>query len=353
MSGTGLEAYVQERAGLGDVPDKLRSQPCTIAYLGASVTLQRDGYRPRLHSALQEATGQEHRSVTAAMSGSGSISGAFMTEDLVLSREPELCFVDFTSRDAAWATTPGWVGAAVEGIVLKLLAGNCQPCFVYTYRDDEGSGVYAEVQAAYEGVTEHYGVPSVDVASQFRDMFESGSASRDELLTDVVHTTPAGAQLAADAIAHGVLGIRASATPVALPPRPLHDEPFADARLLPAADVPLREPAGREERRFRFFYDYVVLPLGNAFEWALDAELVGMLVVLGPETSGVRITSPDGVRELTLRDTDCFYNRLATMIFETPYPPGMRTTIEPLEVEGAHPDPGVPVRLNVVGFLAR
>ena len=151
-SPSSLAAYVHQRAGLGELPAKLRSEPCKIAYLGASMTAQRNGYRPKLHAALQAACAQQHAIVTAGISGSGSISGAFMIDKLVLAHRPDLCFVDFASRDAAAATVPPWVGPAVEGITLKLRSHGCQPCFLYMYRRDEGRGVYGPVQSAWEEV---------------------------------------------------------------------------------------------------------------------------------------------------------------------------------------------------------
>ena len=347
-----LETYVQQRAGLGDLPARLRSERCKIAYLGASVTVQRKGYRPKLHAALQTACGQEHAIVTAGISGSGSISGAFMMDQLVLAHRPHLCFVDFASRDAAGATAPPWVGPAVEGITTKLRAHGCQPCFLYMYRRDEGRGVYDRVQAAYEEVADHYGVPSIDVASHIREGVAGGSIALDTILRDVTHTTPEGAELIADAIARPVLAIQ-SGDPVELPGERLYEEGFADARVVPAREVPLTDANARGPGLFRFFYDYVAIAEGNRFECAFDGELVGMLLVLGPDTSGIRIAAPEDVREMVLRDDECFYERVGTFVFDRSYPAGTPVTIEPIEAPQARPDDGVPVGLKVVGFLVR
>jgi lysophospholipase L1-like esterase len=300
-SASGLAAYVNQRAGLGELPAKLRSEPCKIAYLGASITAQRKGYRPRLHEALQAATGQEHAIVTAGISGSGSISGAFMMDKLVLAHRPDLCFVDFASRDAAAPTMPPWVGPAAEGIALKLRSHGCQPCFLYMYRRDEGRGVYGPVQSAWEEVAAHYGVPSIDVATHVRDAVASGSITLDAILRDVTHTTPEGADFIADAIARPLLAIP-PAEPVGLPHERLNEHGFGDARVVAAADVHVHDPQAREPGLFRFFYDYLTIAEGNRFECAFDGELVGMLLVLGPDTSAVRIDAGGEARQIVLRD---------------------------------------------------
>lgn len=68
-----IDPYVRPRAGLGDLPDRLFRQACTVADLGASVTTQKDGYRPRLHELLRQATRQDHRSVFAGTGAMGSV----------------------------------------------------------------------------------------------------------------------------------------------------------------------------------------------------------------------------------------------------------------------------------------
>ena len=353
MPSTSIDRYLDPRSGLGDLPARLRAEPCKIAYFGASMTVQRHGYRPALHERLRDATGQAHEMVTAGISGSGSISGAFMIDEFVLRQRPDLCFVDFAARDAAAAVTPDWVGPAAEGIVLKLLAADCRPCFLYMYRRDFERGVYAGVLAAWTAVADHYGIPSVDMAAHVRDAAADGAIELDAMVYDVAHATPDGGAYLADAIADAVLSIPSVDAPAPLPPRRLYDSPFADARVVPAREVPVRDARLCETHRFRLFYEYLAIAEGNAFEWVGDAELVGLHAILGPDTSAVRLAAAGEVRDLVMRDEECYYDRVGTFIFERPVPAGTAVAIEPLEAPGAPPDEGLPVRLRVVGFLVR
>lgn len=350
-SGAAVSPHMRRRAGLGDVPSKLRCRPCTIAYFGASTVVQRHGYRQPLHARLQEATGHEHQMVMAGISGSGSISAAFMVDELVLRHQPELCFVDFLSRDAAAAAAHRSIGPAVEGVVLKLLAHGCAPLFLYMYRRDEERGVYARVLAAWEEVAAHHGIPSVDLGSRVREAVADGSIDLDAIVYDVAHLTPEGGELIAGAIAQAVLSIESG--PSAQPRGRLHDAPFSDARVIPAAAVPVRDPDRCEALRFRLFYDYLAIPVGNAFEWAEDAELVGLHVVLGPDTSAVRLTAGAEARDLVMRDDECYYERIATFMFDASYARGTALTIEPIELPAARVDDGLAAHLRVVGFLVR
>ena len=350
--------YAQPRAGLGDLPLRLRSEPCKIAYLGASVTVQRNGYRPMLHASLEAICTHRHASVTAGISGSGSISGVFVMDDLVLAHRPDLCFVEFASRDGAGRTAPDWVGPAVEGIVLKLRRQGCQPCFLYLYRADERRCAYGAVRAAHERVAARYGVPSIDVAACFREALADGSATLQDIMRDVVHTTPRGAELAADAILRALLEIPAGAGGANALPERLYRESFADTRIVAAGEASLHAPQHRELGRFRLMYDYVAIGAGNRFQCRFDGELVGMLLVLGPSSAAVRISADADVREVSLWDDDCFYERLSTLIFDRRYPSGTMVTIEPVdtpfarELHGRHAATEVlPPQLKVIGFL--
>jgi hypothetical protein len=274
----------------------------------------------------------------------------------VLAHEPDLCFVEFVSRDAAAPQAPAWVGPAAEGIVLKLLARGCMPCFLYLYRADEHRGVFGEVRKAYEEVAAHYGVASIDVATHFRSALASGSVALDAILRDEVHTFPLGAELAAEHILEEVRAIPSGPAPP-LPPAPLHRDNMSNTRMVAATEVAVRDPREAEHARFRFFYDSVVIEQGNRFECAFDGELLGLLIVLGPATSAVRIAAGADAHEVTLRDAESYYERLSTLTLERPIAPGMAATIEPVEArDDAWADADwarTPPQLKVIGFLVR
>ena len=103
-----------------------RARP--IAYLGSSVTVQRrEGYQPRLHAALCSALGRAHRPVRAAVGGTGSITGLYMLDDLVLYHAPELCVIEFVPTDTVGATPPAVLEAVLEALVIRLRTHECEP----------------------------------------------------------------------------------------------------------------------------------------------------------------------------------------------------------------------------------
>jgi glycosyltransferase involved in cell wall biosynthesis/lysophospholipase L1-like esterase len=334
------------RAALGA---RLRSQTCTIAYMGASVTLMKDGYRPRLHAMLQERLGREHVMVNAATGAIGAVGGLFLMEDLVLRHQPDLCFIEYASFDAGGATPPELLGPALLEIVLRLREASCEPCFLLLPREEPD----AAVLDIYRRVAGHHGVPLIDVAA----VLATEGRYADELLRDVVHPTPSGAQAIATAIADDLDEVL---DPTAGPPARegrLFETSFQGSRIVPATPEQLRDPSACVPGRFRFTYPYVEIGPGNTFDCSFDGELIGLVVLLGPESGVIRVNG----RELLLFDRWCWYDRLGTVLLDGGFAPGSHVTVEMTDREVdrsvcerplANPD-GICKRLKVIGFMVR
>lgn len=361
MSKRSLRARVRARNGFGDLPHRLREEPCRIAYLGASVTAQRDGYRMRLHELLCSWTAQAHLSIHAGTGGVGSLSGVFLMDTLVLAHEPQLCFVEYATNDLDGRTSPALTGRAVEGIVGKLRERGCQPCFLYLYRRDTCFGRANEVIAAHEAVADYHRVPSIDVAAPIEEGATRGELRVDELLRDVVHTTPAGSRLVAESILDAVQQISAASAITSPPHGELHLDGFRGARVYPARRGWLKHQARAERKRFRLTFEYLRIGSDNHFTCTFDGELVGMVVIVGPTSGIIRVSAGQDVREITLWDPHCHYERLSTVIFPRRYSPGCEVRIEPTEAGIDYSSSLRPVDhratiskdLKVVGFMVR
>ena len=170
--------------------------------MGASVTAQRDGFRPRLHELVCRDTRRNHRAVAAALGATGAITGVCLMDDLVLSHHPDLAFVEYATSDVAGTTPLRELAPVLEGIVGKLRDAGCEPCFLYLHRSDVDLGA-SEVVSVYEDVAEYHAVASINVADWMRAEIEQGHLSGPTILRDVVHTTPTGSTLTAETILDG------------------------------------------------------------------------------------------------------------------------------------------------------
>jgi hypothetical protein len=67
---------------------------------------------------------------------------------------------------------------------------------------------------------------------------------------------------------------------------------------------------------------YVCSGPGNPLRYELDAELHGLLVVLGPDSGWIRISAGGHSQEHLLWDRDCYYDRLGVFLLEPPLDAG-------------------------------
>ena len=188
-----IALFIKQRSGLGSVNRRLHERKGRIAYLGASVTRQKDGYRPRFHDWLCTQTGHSHQAINACLGGMGILSAVYLMDKLVIRYRPDLCFIEFTSSDAALDQASVDVGPGLEGVIRKLLAAGCVPCILHMHRLDGACGPGSKVRAQYEAIAEHYGVPSIFVCDVMSTALRENQEEEQVWYRDVVHTTPAGA----------------------------------------------------------------------------------------------------------------------------------------------------------------
>jgi lysophospholipase L1-like esterase len=349
----GDERLLEVRGDLARVAARLRRAAGTIAYFGASVTAQRDGYRPRLAAALQAATGHEHRSINAGIGGVGSISGLFLMDRLVLPHRPDLCLVEFSVADRLGWTPPELLEPVLEAIICRLRSQGCEPCFVHLHRADRAD---AGAMDTYDRIARHHSVSAIDVDAQWSRWRDAGTCDVDELLRDVVHTTPRGADMVADALLPALTGDRGAARSETSRAALLHGARFHRARTVPAHADCLRGPGRPQRGRFRLTYEYLAIGTGNRVECRFDGELVGLVIVVGPASGVIRVRGPGSSTDISTWDPTCFYDRLSTTVFKRPWPAGTPVTIEPLDLavdysDAEQPIPDAPKQLKLIGFM--
>ncbi len=309
----------QGRGGLGDLPARLRAEDCTIAYMGASVTAQRDGYRPRLHELICRDTRRDHRAVAAALGATGAITGVFLMDDLVLAHHPDLAFVEYATSDVA-GTTP--LAAARS----RCSRGSSRSCATWAANHASSTSTEAtsivgasEVVAAYEDVADHHAVASINVADWMRTEIERGRLERPTILRDVVHTTDTGSTSdrrgdppRARADPRGAAGLRAGAPSATIVRRTRIEAPTAAH----AGGGPFTKG------RFHLVCPYLEIDRDGELRFTPDGDLVGLLVVLGPHSGYIEVSAAGETVDYLLWDDECSYERLGSVVLEPVRPGG-------------------------------
>lgn len=308
------------------VLDRLRRGPATIAYLGTSVTVQRSGFRPRLHELLEEASGHRHRSVLAGVGGADSLAGAFLMDLLVIPHRPDVCVVEFATTDACSPLGEDELDAALEVVAASLLAGGCAPLLLALPREDAPRSPRARGRVA--AVAARHGLACVD------------AEPTPGLLRDGLHLTPGGAQLVAER------ALAASRTAPA-PARGRVPPPWRPLLVRPQPDW-YADPSRVEQGRLNLVEPYLRSGPGNPLTVPVDGELAGLVVVAGP-TSGWVVA---GDQPILLWDTDCTYQRLAAPVLPARAALGTATRIEPVERDVPGRPPG-PIDLRLVAIMVR
>jgi hypothetical protein len=288
----------------------LSEKPLSIAYFGASVTGQREGFRPLLHQRLRERSGQAHESVSAGIGGVNIIAATFLADELVLRHEPDLCLVEFTSSQLSPWQDAADGGAAMDGLLAKLRSAGCRPCLLHIYRRDWDER-QTELMSAFEAAAERHDIPSIDLVTPLRQRVEEGE--EDALFRDGVHTTDAGSRLVAELAEAALASIPAEQD---LEPVDLPGADYSGAHLVPATAEDADGPA--DMRLFRLHQAYLEIRDGSAIRPHLAGRLAGLALIVGPDSGELEITDSAGAQRLMTWDEFCHYERFTAIAFERP-----------------------------------
>jgi hypothetical protein len=318
-----VEPEVDVRAGFGDVARRLREDECSIAYLGASVTVQKNGYRTRLHELIRQRFGREHSSILAAVGATGVVPGVFLADNLVAAHRPDLCLIEYaTPLPGRRELAEG--GSALDGIIAKLLAVGCQPCLLHVYRRGKDQ---ERMVAAFESVAERHGIPTIDLVTPLRTAVTDGRLDKHWIFKDGMHTTPEGSQLVAEMADLALAEIADAGGPGTTLQASAPSPNYRGAREVGANIAEARGDA--RMGRFRLQRRYVRITDGSAIRRRFDETLHGLALIIGPESGEIEIAAGGDVQRRMVFDEASHYERLGTIMLKRPVPPGVEVTIGP------------------------
>lgn len=177
-------------------------KPVRVAYLGGSITEQ-EGWRIQSLAWLRKQfPSVEMEEINAALGGTGSELGVFRLRREVLTRKPDLLFVEFSLNDTE--TRPSLIRRAIEGIVRQTREElpECDIVFIHTLAAGDirhlQSGRMKRSDSVIEEVADYYGIPSIHFGVEIARMEKEGSlvmASEEARMTcvsgDILNTLSA------------------------------------------------------------------------------------------------------------------------------------------------------------------
>ena len=236
---------LRARDGLPNFFAKLAAGgPVRIAYLGGSITAA-NGWRPKSFAWFKARyPNVELIEINAAISGTGSDYGACRIATDVLSKNPDLVFMEHRVNGGG-----GFEAKSVEGIVRQIWRKNPRTdiCLVYTISQgmlkDLQAGKQTSFGAIMETVANAYGIPSIDLGVEIAKrekagalIFKSDAAVAGKLVfsKDGVHPGDEGHDVYRDVIARSMLAMKSQDQPKAHRlPTPLETRCWETASLVP------------------------------------------------------------------------------------------------------------------------
>lgn len=179
--------------------DKLeRHQPCTIAFLGGSITQGAGAQTPSDRYASRVFSWFENRfcdtpltMINAGVGGTNSLFAAARVQEDVLDHHPDLVIVDFAVNDHPEPI----FRESYEGLIRKLQASPSHPAILALSNVEYNTGINAE--EVHKPVLGYYEIPSVSMKELLYPAVAVHACSWKDLSEDGLHPNNAGHALVA------------------------------------------------------------------------------------------------------------------------------------------------------------
>lgn len=224
---------------------KLKSgEKITLGYFGGSIT-QGAGVedKSRCWRALvtewfrKKYPENEFDEINAAIGGTGSDLGLFRINADLLSKKPDVVFVEFAVNDYRGGGKKAEY--CMESIVRQILEAdkNTDIVFVFTIMkimyDAIKNGESIESYAAHRAVAEHYSIECIDVGIEFIDRIERGEGDWKTYTADYTHPNETGYRIYFEKIIKGLEKLFENGKTVCFS-EPMHTDSFCQAKMLDA-----------------------------------------------------------------------------------------------------------------------
>jgi hypothetical protein len=316
-----MNTYFQYREGFQSFNSDLQIRACKIAFLGNSVTAQKEGYAHQLASQINDYFPPTHEFIFAGIGGIGSLASCFLIEDFVLRNQPDLCFVECTVADIGYATPPQYLKSAIEGIIQKLSSLPSKICFLHLYSNHTSPERADEVISAYEEVIEYYKIPSINVREKINSDILNKAFQVTEILYDGVHTTNQGALIYSDLIMKALISILNFGTNDSYKPKNILESNFRYTQIVLPTSLINDTSEHLIKARFRGLIKYIQMDNAYTFDTSLDDGMIIGFFIIADDTSGViHVCFGDNSFHVQTYDQWCNKARIQAIILEKPVP---------------------------------
>lgn len=317
-----MNTYFHSRGGLRSLNSDLATRPCKIAFLGNSVTAQKEGYAHLAADQLNTLFKPDHEFIYAGLGGIGSLASCFLMDDFVLRHNPDLCFVECTVADIGHATPNHYLEQAIKGIIHKLIASDTHICFLHLFNTHTSSERIVEVIEIYEEIIDHYDISSINIASKINSLINSNQLSSEDILYDGVHTTEQGAEIYSESICSAFTSIledESLKSSTINRVKNAFDYSFTHTQIVLPESLINETSSNLKKSRFRGVIKYVQMDREYTLHTKMETGIIVGFLIIADESSGVlKITSEGTSVFVQTYDQWCHKERIQAVILDQP-----------------------------------
>lgn len=287
------------------IEEDKKSKNIKILYVGASVTAQKNGYRPALN-AIFEAQGFEVVERVIATGATGSLFGLCNLQT-VKDSSYDLSIFEYSTGDLNIGLTPIELMPQVVENSLQILSNiSAKVITVNNYRSDFESGKGDFIRNVYKDISKRKGIPCLNLFEYFENLKKQTNESWKEYYRDNVHTNQKGARIISEKIYKCFCDYSFSENGVVSDNKLNFFNPRMHffSEFLKVNGV-YTYPASRQE------FPYITLETGKVLSFDLKGDLLGVIPIVGPKSGFIRIQA-NGKKliEYSLFDQHCYYTRV-------------------------------------------
>jgi hypothetical protein len=302
---------VLDHGGGAGLWSHLVGQARFLYFIGASVTVQREGWVDRLSERIRAESGREHQVVKNAMGGVGMVFGLANYRPPPLPRADCVAFIEFSTGDLNGLTPIDRLPGLLRRLMSRCVQDHQHTVVVHTWRADQPSDDRMGIRRIYDQVAAEFGIPVIRNDAMAAERLAHDQALQAQWFRDVCHTHPPGAAAYAQ---HVIDALRSIDGDPAAPPRALRPVDAELACFLGGFEALASAPPARA-------VDYTYagtgeafpaldLPAGHGVRFVADGELLSVAFLSGPRSGWVEMRI-DGrpVRTFRCFDRHSHYER--------------------------------------------
>lgn len=259
--------------------------------------------------------------IQAAIGGTGSMLGIFRIERDLLSKQPDLVFIEFSVNDGLGNYDE--IMANSETLVRKIYASNPFAEIIYVHTttmsisDHIAAGGDYTARSAHAAVMRRYGIPQIDVGEILRNKVISTGGDWKTLTRDNVHPNDEGYAIytaAIEKLLEKELDGEGELREVELPPRISLLSDRTGAGFVDSFDID--SDWTRVEKSMCGRYDHYIESESGGLELKFTGRRVGIYCMFAKDSGDVIVTLDGAETTYSTWDKYCKrFNRAGTVIF--------------------------------------